>query len=154
MTGAVPTSDPPSTGDRAPAGGARAAHVHLGDGYRTVVQVGAHRVVLDEPVGVGGTDTGPTPAEMVATALGSCIAITLRMVANRKGWPLEQVDVDVVRSSVPVEGQRPRQRFDVGVKLRGPLDAAMRAELARITERCPVHRLLSPGSDIVTTVAD
>ncbi len=143
----------PATGP-APATGVRDARVHLEGGYRAVVQVGAHRVVLDEPVGVGGTDTGPTPGEMVATALGGCIAITLRMVADRKGWPLEAVDVDVVRSSVPVEGQRPRQRFDVGVKLHGPLDDAMRAELTRITERCPVHRLLSPGSDIVTTVAD
>lgn len=132
----------------------RDARVHLAGGYRTVVQIGAHRVILDEPVEVGGTDTGPTPGELVASALGGCIAITVRMVAERKGWPLEAVDVDVVRSSVPVEGQRPRQRFDVGVKLTGPLDADMRAELTRITGRCPVHRLLAPGSDIVTTVVD
>ncbi len=148
MSGEAPTAGRPSGSS------GRDARVHLGGGYRAVVQVGAHRVVLDEPVAVGGTDTGPTPGEMVATALGGCIAITLRMVADRKGWPLEAVDVDVVRSSVPVEGQRPRQRFDVGVKLRGPLDEGMRAELARITERCPVHRLLAPGSDIVTTVED
>lgn len=133
----------------------RDAHVHLGpSGYRAVTRVGAHRLVADEPIDVGGTDTGPTPVEMVSAALGSCIAITVRMVAERKGWPLEGMDVRVERSPVPVEGQRPRTRFDVAVTLVGPLDDAMRAELERIAGRCPVHRLLEPGADIVTTLVD
>jgi putative redox protein len=133
----------------------RDVRVHLGaSGYRAVAKVGAHRLVADEPVGVGGTDTGPTPVEMLGAALGSCIAITVRMVAERKGWPLEGMDVRVARSAVPVEGGRPRTRFDVAVALVGPLDAAMRAELGRIAGRCPVHRLLEAGSEIVTTVVD
>lgn len=133
----------------------RDVRVHLGpSGYRTVAQVGAHRLVADEPVDVGGTDTGPTPVEIVSAALGSCIAITVRMVAERKGWPLEGMDVHVERSQVPVEGARPRTRFDVAVTLVGPLDDAMRAELERIAGRCPVHRLLEPGADIVTTLVD
>lgn len=131
----------------------RDARVKLGaSGYRAVAQVGAHRLVADEPIDVGGTDTGPTPVEMVAAALGSCIAITVRMVAERKGWPLEGMDVQVARSHVPVEGGRPRTRFDVAVTLVGPLDDAMRTELGRIAGRCPVHRLLEPGADIVTKV--
>jgi putative redox protein len=133
----------------------RDARVHLGpSGYRTVAQVGAHRLVADEPVHVGGTDTGPTPVEMVSSALGSCIAITVRMVAERKGWPLEGMDVLVERSQVPVEGGRPRTRFDVGVTLVGPLDEAMRAELGRIAGRCPVHRLLQEGAEIVTKLVE
>ena len=133
----------------------RDAHVHLGpSGYRAVAQVGAHRLVADEPIDVGGTDTGPTPVEIVSAALGSCIAITVRMVAERKGWPLEGMDVRVERSQVPVEGGRPRTRFDVAVKLLGPLDDAMRTELGRIAGRCPVHRLLQEGADIVTKVVD
>jgi putative redox protein len=133
----------------------RDARVHLGpSGYRAVARVGAHRLVADEPIDVGGTDTGPTPVEMVSAALGSCIAITVRMVAERKGWPLEGMDVQVERSQVPVEGARPRTRFDVGVTLLGPLDDAMRAELGRIAGRCPVHRLLEAGADIVTRVVD
>lgn len=133
----------------------RDARVELGpSGYRAVAQVGAHRLVADEPIDVGGTDTGPTPVEMVGAALGSCIAITVRMVAERKGWPLEGMNVHVERSQVPVEGSRPRTRFDVAVRLLGPLDDAMRAELGRIAGRCPVHRLLQAGADIVTTVVD
>jgi len=134
---------------------ARDVRVHLGPtGYRAVAQVGAHRLVSDEPIDVGGTDTGPTPVEMVSAALGSCIAITVRMVAERKGWPLEGMDVIVERSQVPVEGGRPRTRFDVGVTLGGPLDDAMRAELGRIAGRCPVHRLLEAAADIVTKVVE
>ena len=133
----------------------RDARVHLGpSGYRAVAQVGAHRLVADEPIDVGGTDTGPTPVEMLSAALGSCVAITVRMVAERKGWPLEGMDVHVERSQVPVEGGRPRSRFDVGVTLVGPLDDAMRAELGRIAGRCPVHRLLEAGADIVTRLVD
>jgi putative redox protein len=133
----------------------RDARVHLGaSGYRAVAQVGAHRLVADEPLDAGGTDTGPTPVEMLGAALGSCIAITVRMVAERKGWPLEGMDVRVARSQVPVEGGRPRTRFDVGVTLLGPLDDAMRAELGRIAGRCPVHRLLESGAEIVTTLVD
>lgn len=133
----------------------RDARVHLGpSGYRAVAQVGAHRLVADEPVAAGGTDTGPTPVEMLSAALGSCIAITVRMVADRKGWPLEGMDVQVERSDVPVEGGRPRTRFEVGVTLAGPLDDAMRAELGRIAGRCPVHRLLEAGAEIVTRLVD
>ena len=131
----------------------RRTRVHLGaSGYRSVVEVGAHRLVADEPIDVGGTDTGPTPVELVGAALGSCIAITVRMVAERKGWPLEGMDVQVERRQVPVEGGRPRIRFEVAVALVGPLDEAMRAELGRIAGRCPVHRMLESGAEVVTKV--
>lgn len=134
---------------------ARGTRVHLGPtGYRTVAQVRGHRLVADEPVAAGGTDTGPSPVEMVGAALGSCIAITVRMVAERQGWPLEGTEVHVARSQVPVEGGRPRTRFDVAVTLVGPLDDAMRAELGRVAGRCPVHRLLEGGADVATRVVD
>jgi len=121
-------------------------------GYRTVTRLGRHLLVADEPVEVGGSDTGPTPMEMVAGALAGCISITLRMVAQRKGWPLEGVDTEVQIVKEPVEGARPRDTFDVQVTLRGPLDEKMRAELTRIASRCPVHRVLSHETPIATTV--
>ena len=133
--------------------GPRAVGSALGpSGYRTVARVGRHLVVADEPVDVGGGDTGPTPMELVAAALAGCISITLRMVAQRKGWPLEGVDtqVDIVKESV--EGARPRDAFQVAVTLQGPLDAAMRAELTRIASRCPVHRVLAHDTTVTTTV--
>jgi putative redox protein len=135
--------------------GPRGVHAELGpSGYRTVARVGSHLVVADEPSDVGGTDTGPTPMELVAAALAGCISITLRMVAQRKGWPLEGVEADVVVGKEAVEGARPRDRFDVQIRLIGPLDAAMRSELARIAGRCPVHRILAHGTTVETTVLD
>jgi uncharacterized OsmC-like protein len=135
--------------------GPRAVQATLApSGYRTVVRVGPHLVVADEPVDVGGSDTGPTPMELVAAGLGGCVSITLRMVAQRKGWPLEGVEVEVSVSKEPVEGARPRDRFDLQVRLIGPLDAAMRAELTRVASRCPVHRLLVHGTAVETVVVD
>lgn len=121
-------------------------------GFRTVVRVGQHLVVADEPVAVGGTDTGPTPMELVASALAGCIVITLRMVAQRKGWPLEGIESEVRLRKEPVEGARPRDAFDVQVRLLGPLEDAMRAELTRVASRCPVHRVLAHDAPVTTTV--
>ena len=121
-------------------------------GYRTVARTGRHLTVADEPVDVGGGDTGPTPMELVAAALAGCISITLRMVAQRKGWPLEGVDAEVAIVKEKVEGARPRDTFDVQVSLKGPLDDAMRAELTRIASRCPVHRVLAHETPVTTTV--
>jgi uncharacterized OsmC-like protein len=135
--------------------GPRAVQAELGpSGYRTVVRVGPHLVVADEPVDMGGSGTGPTPMELVAAGLGGCVSITLRMVAQRKGWPLDGVEVAATVSKEPVEGARPRDRFDLQVRLIGPLDAAMRAELTRVASRCPVHRLLAHGTAVETVVVD
>jgi len=116
------------------------------------VRIGNHLVVADEPADVGGSDTGPTPMELVAGALAGCISITLRMVAQRKGWPLEGVEAEVAVVKETVEGARPRDTFDVQVTLVGPLDDPMRAELTRIASRCPVHRALSHETPVTTTV--
>lgn len=90
--------------------------------------------------------------ELLAAALAGCIAITLRMVAQRKGWPLEGVEVAVDRVKEPVEGARPRDAFEVRVELLGPLDDAMRGELRRIAARCPVHRVLAHETTVTTLV--
>jgi putative redox protein len=122
-------------------------------GYRTSVRVGSrHLVIADEPTEVGGSDTGPTPMELVAAALAGCISITLRMVAQRKGWPLEGIDADVKVVKQEALGKRPLDAFDVTVKLLGPLDDAMRAELTRIASRCPVHRVLAHETPVTTSV--
>jgi len=135
--------------------GPAAVHASLGpSGYRTTLRVGRHQLVADEPIDAGGTDTGPTPMQMVGAALAGCIAITLRMVAQRKGWPLEGVEIEIEHGKEPVEGARPRDRFEVRVELLGPLDADMRAELTRVASRCPVHRALTHDTSVATTVLD
>lgn len=121
-------------------------------GYRTVARARGHLLVADEPTDVGGGDTGPTPMELVAAALAGCISITLRMVAQRKGWPLEGVEVEVDRVKEAVDGARPRDAFEVKVELLGPLDDGMRSELRRIAARCPVHRVLAHETTVTTRV--
>lgn len=117
--------------------------------YRTEVTVRQHAFVVDEPPEVGGADAGPTPFEMVCTALASCTTITVRMYADRKGWPLEEIDARVEHARVPVERDGVTanlDRFTVTLGLSGNLDEAQRARLTEIASRCPVHRLLVAGS--------
>src|SRR5256885_16279098 len=64
-----------------------------GYGFRQDVEAGAHRMIVDEPVSFGGTDLGPSPYAMLLAALGACTAMTLRLCARNKGWPLETVEV-------------------------------------------------------------
>src|SRR5205085_12107276 len=64
-------------------------------GFRADVTARDHHFVVDEPAAVGGTDAGPTPYEYLVAALGACTALTLRMYAGRKGWPLADVVVRV-----------------------------------------------------------
>lgn len=123
----------------------KVAEAHLG-GYTQTVTARDHSWTLDEPVDVG-TNQGPAPFEMLMAALGSCTTITLRMYADRKGWPLEHVEADV--SWTHGSGG---ESFAMTVHMSGPLDEEQRARLTQIASRCPVHRALSGGSPIATDV--
>ena len=114
--------------------------------YRSSIQAGKHTFISDEPSDEGGTDLGPTPIQMLAGSLGACTAITLRMYADRKGWPLKQADVDVTinRSTPPAVITRQ-------IRLHGPLDAEQRARLMQIADACPVHKILSAAIPVTTT---
>lgn len=104
----------------------------------------------DEPVTVGGQDSAPTPKQILLSALGSCTAITLRMYATRKGWPLQDVRISLDFA--------PSQAFDAApvihsrIELIGPLDASQRERLLKIAGACPVHRLLTAPLQIDTTL--
>lgn len=126
-------------------------HVTLDEGYKCRARSAHHTVVLDEPAALGGTDLGPTPYEMLLSALGACTAITMRMYAQRKGWPLEDVDVRLHHDRIhasdceqAAEGkpQRMLDRIRREVTLIGPLDDAQRARLIEIAGKCPVHRAI------------
>ena len=105
--------------------------------------------LIDEPVSVGGLGSGPNPYDLMSAALGACTAMTLRLYAERKGWPLERVQVSVLHHRASLEA---RDLFDRTIRVEGPLDAAQRAQLLAIAERCPVHRTLDRGSDVKTTI--
>ena len=114
--------------------------------WTTALDVGGHALRADEPVALGGGDTGPAPDELVLAALAACTSITVRMYAARKQWPLAGIDVTVgyaVR-------ERDRNELARRVVLHGPLDAAQRDRLVQVAEACPVHRLLTGAVSIRT----
>ena len=115
--------------------------------YRTDVKVGHHTVIADEPASAGGGDAGARPFELVLAGLGACTAITLRMYADRKSWPLEGlvVDLDYYRDGTAF-------RIERVLRFEGPLDDAQRARLADIAERTPVTLALKAGATIHTKV--
>lgn len=121
------------------------AHVSIGaQNYRADIAIRTHALVADEPVATGGQDLGPTALEMVAGALGACTSVTLRMYAQRKGWDLQGVEVDV---AIDFKAMSIARR----VKLTGNLDDEQRARLLQIADACPVHKLLANAVPATTT---
>ncbi|MGE0371756.1 MAG: alpha/beta fold hydrolase [Gammaproteobacteria bacterium] len=117
--------------------------------YRTEITAGGHRLLADEPPASGGEDLGPTPYELLAASLGACTCITLRMYADRKGWPLEAATVRLRHEKVHAsdcadcpDAQRRIDRIVREIELKGGLDAGQRQRLFEIADRCPVHRTL------------
>jgi putative redox protein len=119
-------------------------------GFAQEVVVDRHQMAADEPVAAGGTDTGPSPYDYLLAALGACTSMTLALYARRKHWPLETVEVRLRHSRIHAtdceecetkEGRL--DRIDSEISLTGPLEAAQRARLLEIAEKCPVHRTLT-----------
>lgn len=116
---------------------------------RQELYIGRHHLVADEPVSMGGEDEGPSPFEYLAAGLASCTAITLRMYAQRKNWPLENAEIHV---SVEQEGDT--TRFTRQIDLIGPLLPEHRQRLLDIANRCPVHKALSGKIEIKTALTE
>jgi len=114
------------------------------------VQISAHgsRLFADEPADVGGLGSGLSPYELVSAGLGACTSMTLRLYAERKGWPLTRTRVAVRHDKIT--GQSPPDTFARQIGLEGPLDAKQTARLFEIADKCPVHRTLEGGSRITT----
>lgn len=126
--------------------------------YQQDVVVGKHRLLADEPEAFGGLNTGPSPYDYLAIALGACTSITLRAYAARKGLKLERTKVEVRHSKIHAqdcidcaEGREGRiDRFERVLDLQGELGEAELQRLVEIADRCPVHRTLEQSSSIVT----
>lgn len=113
-------------------------------GLRVRVSAGGIDFIADEPVSAGGLGSGPNPYDLLGAALGACAAMTLRLYAARKGWPLDGVRVAVRHE------RRDGDLFVSEIRLDGALDETQRARLIEIAGRCPVHRTLEGGAQIET----
>jgi putative redox protein len=112
------------------------------------IEDGAHTLVVDEPVAAGGTDAGPAPTRLVAAALAGCVAVTMEMYAERKGWDIGAVEVDV---DVEYDNFAPSS-FAVSIRLPSELSDEQRERLLVIARKCPVHKVI--GSETPVTVSD
>jgi putative redox protein len=119
-----------------------------------------HSLFVDEPKSVGGTDAGPTPYDLILGALGACTSMTLRLYADRKGIPLEEVRVRLRFSRIHAldcaqcetkEGKI--DHIDREIEVTGPLTEAQRQRLLEMADRCPVHRTLQSKIHIATRLA-
>lgn len=125
------------------------------EGYVHDVEIedGAHRLVVDEPLAAGGTDAGPAPTRLVAAGLASCIAITIEMYAQRKGWEVGAVEVEV---EVTYEDFTPGS-FAATIRLPPGLSKEQRERLLVIARKCPVHKVIvseTPVSDQLEELTD
>lgn len=129
--------------------------------YYTEVVASGHRLTVDEPESVGGTDRGGTPYDLLLGALGSCTSITLRMYADRKSWPLEEIVVRLSHAKIhashcetceTAEGKV--DRIEREIELIGDLSGEQRARLLEIADRCPVHRTLHSEILVETRLYD
>lgn len=120
-----------------------------GGRYTQTVRVGRHALIADEPASAGGSDAGPSPYDLLLAGLGACTAMTLRMYADQKQWPLEKVVVDLRHEKIHAADCETCEtkdgkvdRIERVVRLEGDLDPAQRQRLLDIANKCPVHRTL------------
>jgi putative redox protein len=103
------------------------------------IAVREHRLTADEPTDQGGEDAGPSPQELLAASLASCTAVTIEMYAERKGWDIGDISVEVEYE--PAQRGSPT-RFAMDVRMPKELPEEQRERLMQIAAKCPVHRAL------------
>ena len=125
----------------------------------TQIRVGTHEFVGDEPVLLGGTGKGPNPYDLLLASLGSCTSITMRLYAERKGWPLENIRVRLSHAKLYArdceECERKEgmaDRIERTIEIEGPLSRKQRARLIDIAKRCPICRTLSTEISVRTSL--
>lgn len=120
------------------------------NGYETFITAGAYELKADEPVQSGGTGTGPSPYDMLLSALGACTAMTMRMYAERRKLPLEALTITLDHDKIHAEDcencetkDGKLDRINIKISFTGNLSELDKAKLMEISEKCPVHRTLT-----------
>jgi putative redox protein len=117
--------------------------------FQTRLGLPGGTVLADEPIDVGGLGTGPTPYQLLGAALAACTSMTLRLYAERKGWALPDFTVEVTHSS-----PGGRDRFERLIRFDGTLAPETQLRLLEIADKCPVHRTLVRGFEVVTSTSE
>jgi putative redox protein len=118
------------------------------DGYAHDVEIDdRHRILVDEPESKGGADSGPSPTRVLGASLAACTAITVEMYAERKGWDLSALEVEV---EMGYDGPVPNE-FTVTLRLAGGLTEEQLERLRVVAGKCPVHRALAAETRISIT---
>ena len=130
-------------------------------GFSQSIEAGKHALKSDEPLGVGGADTGPSPYDLLLAALGSCTSMTVALYARRKQWPLEAVAVRLKHSRIHAADCADCEtkagmldKIDCEIVLIGSLTEEQRSRLLEIANKCPVHRTLTSEIKIDSWLAD
>ena len=122
---------------------------------------GRHMLRADEPLSVGGNDSGPTPYDFLLAGLGACKSMTMRMYAERKGWPLKRAMVTLRHEKIHAEDCEACEtatgkidRIETEISLNGDLSEAQRQKIFKIAERCPVHQTLKHEISLTATLKE
>jgi len=128
-------------------------------GFAQEIEIGSHELYADEPVSFGGTESGPSPYDLLLAALGSCTSMTIGFYARKRSWPLEKIIVSLRHSRIHAadcedcetkEGKI--DRIDLDIQLTGSLTDEQRAKLIEVAGKCPVHQTLTSEINIKTRV--
>ncbi len=112
--------------------------------FRTEITCRQHQLIADEPESLGGSDMGPTPTELLCSALASCTAITLKMYLNRKEWAVGSIHVDVSYDK--------QAQFTRAIAIKGQLSDQQTERILKIANACPVHKILESANTINTSI--
>lgn len=119
------------------------------DLYRTEIKADGHTIIADEPEELGGKNEGMNPNSFLLASLGSCTAITLRMYADRKKWPVESIRINLSMDVVKSEQQKTTY-IKSHVHFTGNLSEEQKRRLLKIADHCPLHKILS-NPIVITT---
>jgi len=121
------------------------------DRYKTDIKTDHNTIVSDEPESLGGKNLGFTPSQLLASSLASCTGITLRMYADRKGWPLDETMIDVTFDNKP---ETKEHKMTMNIRVFGTLDDSQKLRLLEIAHNCPIHKLLEKSISISVVLKD
>ncbi|MEX0994416.1 MAG: OsmC family protein [Balneolaceae bacterium] len=135
-------------------------HVHQsGDHYKTVLNAGNHEIIADEPETAGGGDLGPDPYDLLLMSLGTCTVVTLRMYADRKEWPLEDIYMELrhyrdhAKDCEDCEDPKAKiDKIDKEIIVKGELTDEQVGRLLEISNKCPVYRTLTGDIEIHSNI--